>query len=94
MSIGLSFTGRIDSPKALLEAAQTLARERDCHLKVGETGLKAVLCPMGGELGILWRPAEDPAGPWLVRGAAYRLRQGRGCTGRRWSCWTACPSGA
>lgn len=78
MSIGLSFTGRIDSPKSLLEAAQTLARERDFHLKVGETGLKAVLCPMGGELGILWRPAEDPAGPWLVRGGCISTPAGAG----------------
>ena len=37
MSIGLSFTGRIDRPEALLEAAKILAAEQNYHLAAGET---------------------------------------------------------
>ena len=36
MSIGLTFTGKIDSPRALLEAARVLAVERKYHLTAGE----------------------------------------------------------
>lgn len=78
MSIGLSFTGKIDSPKALLEAASILAEEQKYRLGVGETGLKVVMCPLGGELNILWRPEEDPAGPWLVRGSCVSTPAGAG----------------
>ena len=73
MSIGLTFTGKIDSPRALLEGAQALARERDYALRAGEGGLKIVMCPLGGELGLQWRPEGDPAGPWLVRGGCCLL---------------------
>ena len=52
MSIGLSFTGKIDSPQALLEAAKALAEERKYHLAAGEGGMKVAMCPLGGELGI------------------------------------------
>ena len=78
MSIGLSFTGKIDSSKALLEAASILAEEQKYRLGVGETGLKVVMCPLGGELNILWRPEEDPAGPWLVRGSCVSTPAGAG----------------
>ena len=78
MSIGLTFTGKIDSPKALLEAAKVLAEERKYHLTAGETGLKMVMCPLGGELGALWRPEGDPAGPWLVRGGCMSTPAGAG----------------
>ena len=78
MSIGLTFTGKIDSPKALLEAARVLAVERKYHLTAGETGLKMVMCPLGGELGALWRPEGDPAGPWLVRGGCMSTPAGAG----------------
>ena len=68
MSIGLNFTGKVDSPQALLEAARALARERDYGLRAGESSLKVVMCPLGGELGIQWRPEGDTAGwncaPW------------------------------
>lgn len=78
MSIGLGFTGKIDSPKALLEAAGALAEERDYRVKAGETGMKVVLCPLGGELGIQWRPEGDPSGPWLVRGGCMSTPAGAG----------------
>ena len=78
MSIGLTFTGKIDSPRALLEGAQALARERDYALRAGEGGLKVVLCPLGGELGLQWRPEGDPAGPWLVRGGCRSTPAGAG----------------
>lgn len=78
MSIGLSFTGRIDRPEALLEAVKILAGEQGYHLTAGESGLKVVLCPLGGEIGILWRPDEDPAGPWLVRGGCMSTPAGAG----------------
>ena len=71
MSIGLQFTGRIEHPQALLEAARVLAEERNYHLSAGEGGLKVIMCPLGGELSILWRPGEEPEGPWLVRGGLY-----------------------
>lgn len=78
MSIGLTFTGKIDSPRTLLEGAQALARERDYALRAGEGGLKVVMCPLGGELGLQWRPEEDPAGPWLVRGGCRSTPAGAG----------------
>ncbi len=78
MSIGLTFTGKIDSPQALLEAAKALAQERDYRLGAGETGLKVVLCPLGGEVDILWRPEGDLAGPWLVRGSCVSTPAGAG----------------
>ena len=53
MSIGLSFTGRIDSPQTLLEAAKILAMEQSYHLTAGEGGLKIAMCPLGGELSVL-----------------------------------------
>lgn len=78
MSIGLSFTGKIDRPEALLEAAKILAAEQNYYLTAGESGLKVVLCPLGGEVGFLWRPGEDPAGPWLVRGGCVSTPAGAG----------------
>ena len=78
MSIGLSFTGKIDSPKALLEAAKTLAEERDYRLGAGEAGMKVVLCPLGGEVSVLWRPEGDPSGPWLIRGECVSTPAGAG----------------
>ncbi len=78
MSIGLTFTGKIDSPQALLEAAKILAAERNYHLTAGESGLKVTMCPLGGELGVLWRPERDPAGPWLVRGGCMSTPAGAG----------------
>ena len=78
MSIGSTFTGKIDSPQALLEAAKALAQERDYRLGAGETGLKVVLCPLGGEVDILWRPEGDLAGPWLVRGSCVSTPAGAG----------------
>ena len=59
MSIGLQFTGRIDHPEELLEAAAALAKTQGCRLTVGKGGLKIVLCPLGGELDLRWRPGED-----------------------------------
>ena len=78
MSIGLRFTGRVDRPEALLEAAKILAGEQGYHLTAGESGLKVVLCPLGGEIGILWRPGEDAADPWLVRGGCMSTPAGAG----------------
>ncbi len=78
MSIGLSFIGKIDSPQALLEAAKILAAEQNYCLTAGESGLKVVLCPLGGEVNILWRPEGDPAGPWLVRGDCVSTPAGAG----------------
>ena len=78
MSIGLTFTGTIDHPKRLLESAKILAGERAYRLAVGENGLKVVMCPLGGELGILWRPEGDPSGPWLVRGGCMSTPAGAG----------------
>ncbi|MCI9156248.1 MAG: hypothetical protein HFF44_04800 [Lawsonibacter sp.] len=78
MSIGLTFTGKIDAPPVLLEAAKVLAETRNYHLIAGETGLKVTLCPLGGDLNILWRPEEDPVEPWLVRGSCVSTPAGAG----------------
>lgn len=78
MSIGLQFTGKIDHPKALTEAAGVLAKERSYRLTAGETGLKVEMCPLGGTLNLLWRPEEVPAGPWLVRGNCVSTPAGAG----------------
>ena len=78
MSIGLRFTGRIDRPEALLEAAKILAVEQNYRLTAGEGGLKIIMCPLGGEVGFLWRPEGDPAGPWLVRGGCMSTPAGAG----------------
>ena len=50
MSIGLTFTGRIEGPAALAEAAKILAEQRGCSLSVNRTGLRLELCPLGGQL--------------------------------------------
>lgn len=78
MSIGLSFTGKIDRPEALLEAAKILAAEQNYNLTAGEGGMKVILCPLGGEVGFLWRQSEDPSGPWLVRGGCISTPAGAG----------------
>ena len=78
MSIGFTFAGEIDSPRVLLEAAKSLAEERNYHIKAGETGMKVILCPLGGELGVLWRPEGDASGPWLVRGGCMSTPAGAG----------------
>lgn len=78
MSIGLTFSGKIDRPEALLEAAGILAAERNYRLTSGENGMKVFLCPLGGEVGFLWRPEGDPAGPWLVRGGCMSTPAGAG----------------
>lgn len=78
MSIGLTFTGQIDSPAALAEAVKILADQRGCRVGAGETGLRVVLCPLGGELNILWRPEKETSGPWLVRGSCVSTPAGAG----------------
>ena len=78
MSIGLTFTGTIDRPEVLLEAAKILAEERGYRLAAGEGGLKVTMCPLGGELGIVWRPGENPEGPWPVRGGCVSTPAGAG----------------
>ena len=78
MSIGLRFTGKIDGPQALLEAAEVLAEERNYRLSAGESGLKVVMCPLGGELTVLWRPEGGESGPWQVRGGCVSTPAGAG----------------
>ena len=78
MSIGLTFTGKINSPQALMEAAQVLAEEQSYRLRAGETGLRVTMCPLGGDLNILWRPEGEPSGPWLVQGQCVSTPAGAG----------------
>ena len=78
MSIGLQFTGQIESPPALAEAANSLAKARGYRLVAGESGMKVVMCPLGGELKFLWRPGESPTDPWLVRGGCISTPAGAG----------------
>lgn len=78
MSIGLQFTGTIDHPKALLEAADILAEERGYRLASGKGGMKIIMCPLGGELNLLWRPGGDPAEPWQARGGCVSTPAGAG----------------
>ena len=47
MSIGLSFTGKIDSPKALLEAASILAEEQKYRLGVERPASRLSCVPWG-----------------------------------------------
>lgn len=78
MSIGLTFTGRIDSPQALLEAARALAEQQDYRLGAGEAGLRVVMCPLAGEMNVFWRPEGEGNGPWLVRGECVSTPAGAG----------------
>ena len=78
MSIGLTFTGRTESPSILAEAAKVLAEQRGWSVGVSGGGLRVTLCPLGGELKVIWRPAEDPEGPWLVRGECVSTPAGAG----------------
>ena len=50
MSIGFTFTGEISRPEELIAAARTLAEEREYRVGAGDKGLRAALCPLGGEL--------------------------------------------
>ena len=77
MSIGLQFTGVIDRPEALLKAANALAEERGYRVAAGQSGMKVILCPLG-DLRLFWRPGEDPAGPWQVRGGCMSTPAGAG----------------
>ena len=47
MSIGLTFTGKINGPQALLEAARVLVDQRNYRLGAGESGLRIGMCPLG-----------------------------------------------
>lgn len=78
VSIGFAFSGKIDTPQTLLEAAQTLAQERDYRLGTGESGLCIRMCPLGGDLDILWKPEAGADGPWLVRGECISTPAGAG----------------
>lgn len=78
MSIGLTFTGQIEGPSALAEAVKILAEQRGYRVSAGETGLRISMCPLNGELNILWRPEGDPVGPWLVRGGCMSTPAGAG----------------
>lgn len=78
MSIGFTFTGKIDAPQTLLEAAQALAQAKDYRLGAGAEGLRVVLCPLGGALDIFWKPEDTPEGPWLVRGSCVSTPAGAG----------------
>ena len=77
MSIGLRFTGETGRPEALLEAAGALAQERGYRVAAGQSGMKVSMCPLG-ELKLFWRPGEDPAGPWQVRGGCLSTPAGAG----------------
>ncbi len=78
MSIGLTFSGRIEGPSILAEAAKVLAEQRGWSVGVSGGGLRVTLCPLGGELKVIWRPAEAPEGPWLVRGECVSTPAGAG----------------
>ena len=78
MSIGLTFTGRIEGPESLAEAVKILAEQRNYRLEVRENGLRVAMCPLGGELTMLWRPGEARPGPWLVRGECISTPAGAG----------------
>ena len=78
MSIGLTFSGRIEGPSILAEAAKVLAEQRGWSVGVSGGGLRVTLCPLGGELKVIWRPTEDPEGPWLVRGECVSTPAGAG----------------
>ena len=78
MSIGLSFTGQIESPPALAEAAQILADQRGYRMVVAESGLRIALCALNGELTIYWGPPQTPEGPWPARGGCVSTPAGAG----------------
>lgn len=78
MSIGLTFTGRIESPAALAEGARVLAERLGYRLGMGKTGLRIAVCPLNGDLNILWRPEGEADSSWLVRGGCTSTPAGAG----------------
>ena len=67
MSIGLTFTGKIDGPQALLEAARVLVDQRNYRLGAGESGLRIGMCPLAARGGG-GRPLAGTGGVYLYPG--------------------------
>ncbi|MCH5325314.1 MAG: hypothetical protein J1E39_08865 [Eubacterium sp.] len=80
MSIGFSFSGRIDNADELIQNARNMAGELGYGLGVGDNGMRCVLCPMGGDLYFRWQSdgqglrvegdcQSTPAGPGFHKAA-------------------------
>ena len=78
MSIGFTFTGEISRPEELIAAARTLAEEREYRVGAGDKGLRAALCPLGGELTIYWQRRPEEPDTWHVQGECVSTPAGPG----------------
>ncbi len=75
MSIGLQFTGQIDGPEGLLEAARELAAKEGYGLAAGENRMKLAVCPLGGVVNLYWKRGKEG---WLVWGGCISTPAGAG----------------
>lgn len=78
MSIGFTFTGKVRRTETLIETARTLTQQRNYRLSVGETGLRATLCPLGGDLYLNWRREGGAPDQWLIQGSCCSTPAGAG----------------
>ncbi|MCI8422848.1 MAG: hypothetical protein HFF50_04840 [Lawsonibacter sp.] len=78
MSIGFSFTGRVKKPERLLSAAKELADQRGYQMSQWENGLGVQLCPIGGNLSIIWKKEGGFLGQWAVEGSCVSTPAGPG----------------
>lgn len=78
MSIGFTFTGEISRPEELIAAARTLAEEREYRVGAGDKGLRAALCPLGGELTIYWQRRPEEPDIWHIQGECVSTPAGPG----------------
>ena len=78
MSIGFTFTGEISRPEELIAAARTLAEQREYRVGAGDKGLRAALCPLGGELTIYWQRRPEEPDIWHIQGECVSTPAGPG----------------
>ena len=75
MSIGLRFSGRIESPEALMGVVRETAIRQKYHVALGTGGARVALCPLGGVVNLYWKRAEDG---WIVGGSCVSTPAGAG----------------
>ena len=67
MSIGFSFTGKIQLVDDLIEKAKESAGKFGCRLGIGENVMRFDLFPGGGELYVSWKAEDSIGGRWILK---------------------------
>ena len=86
MSIGFSFTGKVQPLEEFIERAKELAGKFGCRLGIGQNELQFDLYPGGGELYMRWEP-EDGI-PWTLMHVSQKGKP----SGKKWIIEGGCQS--